>query len=319
MGAADEGADLDSSAQLSRFWFGSDSALEDGTPLKAYLEFDLFGGALGNETNTNTYGVVVRHAYASWGPWLVGQTWSNFQDPATLVDAIDLVGATDATIFVRQPQVRYSKGEWSIALENPETTVGSFRGNGVRISSDDNRLPDATARWTRKGDWGHLSVAAVLRELRHETTTGIDETNAGYGLSVTGRRVIGGADDLRFGVTVGQGISRYIGFGIAPDVIVDSNNRLDTVGMVAGFAGIRHAFHSKLRGNVYASVARFDNDVSVSGSGATEKVGSMAANLIYSLHPKLDVGVEARLARRWLESGAEGDLSRLHFHVKYAF
>jgi hypothetical protein len=319
VGNADEGADLDATAQFSRFWFSADSAMPDGTPLKGYLEFDLFGSALGAEATTNTYGVTVRHAYASWGKWLAGQTWSNFQDPASLVDTIDLIGATDGTIFVRQAQLRYTTGPWAFSLENPETTVGSFRGNGARISSDDNRLPDLTARWTRKGDWGHLSVAGLLRELRHETTTGIDDAQAGYGVSITGRRVIGGGDDLRFGLTAGRGISRYVGLGIAPDVLLDARNDLDAIAMVAGFAGVRHVFNPTLRGNLYGSLASFDNDTAASGTGATEKVGSIAANVIYSPYPKLDIGIEGRLGRRWLENGAEGDLARLHFHVKYAF
>lgn len=319
VGSADEGTDLDATAQFSRFWFSADSAMPDGTPLKGYLEFDLFGSALGAEATTNTYGVTLRHAYASWGPWLAGQTWSNFQDPASLVDTIDLIGATDGTVFVRQAQLRYTTGPWAFSLENPETTVGSFRGNGARLSSDDNRLPDVTARWTRKGDWGHLSVAGLLRELRHETTTGIDDASAGYGLSITGRRVIGGADDLRFGLTAGRGISRYVGLGIGPDALLDARNGLEAVDMVAGFAGVRHVFNPKLRGNLYGSLARFDNETATSGTGATEKVGSIAANLVYSPYPKLDIGIEGRLGRRWLESGAEGDLARLHFHVKYAF
>lgn len=319
VGSADEGTDLDATAQFSRFWFSADSAMPDGTPLKGYLEFDLFGSALGAEATTNTYGVTLRHAYASWGRWLAGQTWSNFQDPASLVDTIDLIGATDGTIFVRQAQLRYTTGPWAFSLENPETTVGIFRGNGARISSDDNRLPDVTARWTRKGDWGHLSVAGLLRELRHETTTGIDDASAGYGLSITGRRVIGGADDLRFGLAAGRGISRYVGLGIGPDALLDARNGLEVVDMVAGFAGVRHVFNPKLRGNLYGSLARFDNDAAISGTGATEKVGSIAANLVYSPYPKLDIGIEGRLGRRWLESGAEGDLARLHFHVKYAF
>lgn len=319
VGGPDEGVDLDATAQFSRFWFSSDASTESGTPVRGYLEFDLFGSALGAEATTNTYGVTVRHAWASWGPWMVGQNWSNFQDPGSLVDTIDLIGATDGTVFVRQAQVRYTSGAWAFALENPETTVGSFRGNGARISSDDNRLPDLTARWTRRGDWGHLSVAGVLRELRHETTTGIDDAGAGYGLSITGRRVISGSDDLRFGLTAGRGISRYVGLGIAPDVLLDAGNRLEAVDMLAGFAGVRHVFNPKLRGNLYGSLATFDNDIGLSGAGATEKVGSVAANLVYSPFPRVDVGLEGRLGRRWLENGTEGDLARLHFHVRYNF
>lgn len=319
VGGPDEGMDLDAAAQFSRFWFSSDAATEGGTPVRAYLEFDLAGSALGTEASTNTYGATVRHAWASWGPWLVGQNWSNFQDPASLVDTIDLIGATDGTVFVRQAQVRYTSGAWSFALENPETTVGNFRGNFARISSDDNLLPDLTARWTRRGDWGHLSVAGLLRELRHETTTGIDDAATGYGVSITGRRVIGAGNDLRFGFTAGHGISRYLGIGIAPDVLLDAGNRLEAVDMMAGFGGVRHVFNPKLRGNLYGSLATFDNDIALSGAGATEKVGSVAANLVYSPFPRVDVGLEGRLGRRWLENGTEGDLARLHFHVRYNF
>jgi hypothetical protein len=204
-------------------------------------------------------------------------------------------------------------------LENPETTVGNFRGNGARISSDDNRLPDLTARWTRKGDWGHLSVAGLLRELRHETTTGIDDATTGVGVSLTGRRVLDATNDLRYGVTVGRGISRYIGLAIGPDAILDAGSRLEAVDTRAGFVGWRHVFSPKLRGNLYAAASLFDNDVAIAGAGATEKVGSISANLVYSPNPKLDLGAEFRLGRRWLENGTEGDLSRLHLHAKYSF
>lgn len=318
VGAADEGTDLDSSAQFSRLWFASDATLDDGTPLRAYIELDLFGSALGNEMATNTYGVSLRHAWASWGRWMVGQNWSNFQDPASMVDSIDLVGATDATVFVRQPQVRYTHGAWSLALENPETVFSPRGGNFARISSDDNILPDLTARWTHRGAWGHVSVAGLLRELRHETTTGIDDASTGFGLSVTGRQIINPANDLRYGVTLGRGISRYIGFAIGPDAILDGN-RLEAVDTQAVFAGWRHVFSPQWRGNLYASASFFDNDPLQTGGGAIERVGSVAGNLIYSPHPRIDVGLEGRLGRRWLENGSEGDLSRLHFHVRYNF
>ncbi|HAI59627.1 MAG TPA: hypothetical protein DCM32_07090, partial [Xanthomonadaceae bacterium] len=162
-------------------------------------------------------------------------------------------------------------------------------------------------------------VAGLLRELRHETTTGIDDAGTGYGVSITGRRVIEGGNDLRFGFTAGRGIGRYLGLGIAPDALLDARNRLEAVDMMAGFAGVRHVFNPKLRGNLYGSLATFDNDIALSGAGATEKVGSVAANLVYSPFPRVDVGLEGRLGRRWLENGTEGDLARLHFHVRYNF
>ena len=203
VGAADEGTDLDAGVQFSRFWFSTDNEI-DGKKFKGYLEMDLFGGALGNEAATNTYGVTIRHAFVSYGNWLAGQTWSNFQDLAALPDAVDFVGPTEGTVFVRQTQVRYTNGPWSVSLENPETLLTPYRGGAGRISSDDNYVPDLTARYLTKGDWGHFTVAGLARQLRYETTTGIDADGSGYGLSVSGKYNLGKSDDLRYMATVRQ-------------------------------------------------------------------------------------------------------------------
>src|SRR5690606_556444 len=108
-------------AQFSRFGLGVDHVTANGDKLKGYVEADFFGGGsnalAGNETATNTYAVTLRHAYVSWNNWLAGQTWSNFMDVAALPDAVDFVGPTDGTVFVRQAQVRYTKGPWSVSLE----------------------------------------------------------------------------------------------------------------------------------------------------------------------------------------------------------
>ncbi|NNK33905.1 MAG: porin, partial [Xanthomonadales bacterium] len=42
-------------------------------------------------------------------------------------------------------------------------------------------------------------------------------------------------------------------------------------------------------------------------------------NLIYSPVPKMDFGFEFMYADREVESGADGDLTRLQFSAKYAF
>ena len=136
-----------------------------GHKTRAYLEFDLFGGGssnLGNQASTNTHALTLRQAYVSWDKWLAGQTWSNFQDVAALPDAVDFVGPTEGTTFVRQAQLRYTSGPFSVALENPQTVVGSYRST-TRTTSDDGTLPDVSARYTNKGDWGHFSVAGLAR------------------------------------------------------------------------------------------------------------------------------------------------------------
>jgi hypothetical protein len=42
-------------------------------------------------------------------------------------------------------------------------------------------------------------------------------------------------------------------------------------------------------------------------------------NLIYNPLPKLDFGIEFMYADREVESGADGDLTRIQFSAKYAY
>jgi hypothetical protein len=81
--------------------------------------------ALGNEAATNTYGVTVRHAYATWNRWLAGQTWSNFQDVAALPDAVEFIA--EAVLAGRA--VPYTNEE------APAGTVASVRVGGQTIES----------------------------------------------------------------------------------------------------------------------------------------------------------------------------------------
>ncbi len=325
--AADEGADTDVGAQFSRFWFAGDTDMDNGHKLKGYLEFDLFGGGNinGNEVATNTYGVTVRHAYLTWtrpdgSSLLAGETWSNFQDVAALPDSVDFIGPTEGTVFVRQPQVRYSKGAWSFSLENPETTITPYRGVGARISSDDNLMPDLTARWMKKGDWGHVTVAGMVREFAYENpASGIDDSAFGGAISVSGRYNLGKNDDIRYMATWGQGVGRYLGLAIASDTVLDAGGNLEAIDGYGAFASWRHAFSPKLRANLFYSMAHFDNDAALTGFGVTERAQSLHANLIYSPMPKLDIGAELIWGRRSLENDLDGDLRRLHTHVKYSF
>ena len=311
-----EDADLDMHAQFSRLWFGADSEIA-GRKVKAYLEMDLFGGALGNEISTNTYGVTIRHAYVSWDKWLAGQTWSNFQDVAALPDAVDFVGPTDGTIFVRQAQIRYTNGPWSFSLENPETTVAAF-GSGARFNSDDNNVPDVTLRYLHKGDWGHFTVAGLARQLKFETPLS-DESESAFAVSVSGKWNLGAKDDIRYMVNGGSGLGRYLAFGLGPDAMQASDGSLEALDGTAGFVAWRHVFSPQWRSNLFYSMAQFDNDTALTGLGVTESARSIHANLIYTPFPKIDLGAELIFGERELESGATGEINRLHMHVKYNF
>ena len=313
VGGSASDVDYDAHAKFSRLNLGIDSVTEGGGKMGAMFEVDFFGNSLGNQNATNTYGVTLRHAYMYWNEWLAGQTWSNFMDTTAFPETVDFIGPTDGIIFVRQAQVRYTKGGFSASLENPETTLV-----GV-ASSDRGAVPDLTLRYGWKGDWGSFGVGALVRELKIDNGV-TDDSRFGGGITLGGKWVLGANDDLRYQVTAGQGIARYIGLGVTGDAAVDVlAGELDATGVLAGFVGWRHAFSPKLRSNIVYARSDYDNDALLTGLGATRSVHSLRANLFYSPLPKVDVGAELMYGQRKVESGADGDITRLQFTTKYSF
>jgi hypothetical protein len=319
IGMADEEIDLDAHVKSSRFTFGTDSNAPDGSPIATRLEIDLFGTALGDERVTNTYGVLLRQAYVQYKNWLVGQAWSNFQDVAALPETADFIGPTDGTTFVRQPQVRYTRGGLSLSAENPETTITPF-GGGARISSDDNDLPDLTAAYMYKLGTGYLRGALLARQLKLESfgMTSIDDSSYAAALSVSGK-INFGANDLRFMFTAGDGIGRYVGVNFANDAEVTANGELRSVSGWAAFAAWRQVWNSQLRSTVMLSTSEYDNDIGLAGAAVNKSSLSLAVNTFYTLLPKLDIGLELRYAEREIESGADGSLQRLQAIARYSF
>lgn len=302
-------------AQFSRVWFSVDRQTDEGDTFKGFVEFDFFGGGntnVGNEKFSNGYPPTLRHAYVGWNNWLAGQTWTNFMDLGSLPETVDFVGVVDGTVFVRQGQIRYTNGPWSVSLENPQTWYQA--GSPAHVSSGQNNLPDVTARWQTRGDWGHFSVAALVRQLKTET-----DSATGAGLSLAGSFRMGENDVLQYMVSGGPGIGRYLAFGLGPDAYLDVDGSLETQDMYAGFVGWRHHYNPRLRSTLAYSAAYIDTDEAAIGPNATRRTQSWRANLIYSPFPRLDLGAEISWAERQLSGGEEGDLKRFHTTVKYSF
>ena len=319
-GGSGERSDWDTNfhAKFSRLGFGLDHVADNGDKAGALIEVDFFGNALGNQNATNTYGTTVRHAYMYWNNWLAGQTWSNFMDAGLMPEAADFVGPTDGVLFVRQAQIRYTNGGFSVALENPETTLV----NGT--SSDRGTLPDLTARYNWKGDWGHFGVAGIVRQLKVDRSVGgvdYDDDSFAGGVTVGGRWVMSPRNALHYQLTGGEGIARYVGLGITGDATLDAaDGSLDSTGVLAGFVGWRHNINERLRTNLIYARSDYDNATATAAGGlVTRNVQSIRGNVFYTPMPKVDVGAELMYGVREIEDGRKGDISRVQFTTKYSF
>lgn len=315
-----EGVKMDFHARQSRVFFTTTTPLSNGKNLAARIELDMMSTAGGDERITNGYSPGVRHAFFTYDAWLFGQTWSTFMDVNSLPDTLDFIGNTDGTVFVRQAQVRYTMGSFQIGIENPETTLTPF-GGGTRIVTDDNNMPDVVLRYNLAGDWGSFSVSGLARQLKYDVGTA-DDSERAYGASIGAKINLDNGNDLRFTVTTGEGVGRYLALNTINDGVLtaaDETGGIETLD-VTGFAvAYRHVWNDQWRTNVIYSDLRADNELAYTGGGATEKTASGAVNLMYQAASKLMFGVEARYANREIESGADGDLRRLQFTAKYDF
>jgi hypothetical protein len=294
VGDGDGESYLDFHAKESRINFKSTHNLDNGAKIGTFIEFDFMLSPGGNERVSNSFNPRMRHAFVTYNKWLIGQTWNTFFNVGALPENLDFVGPAESTIFGRQPMIRYTTGSWQFAAENPETTITPYGGGG-RIVADDNTIPDLVARYNMKGDWGSFTATGMYRELAYNNNAGIDDSTNGYAISLSGKFVFG-KDDFRWMASTGSGMGRYMGLNTANGAVLDANGNLHAIG--------------------YLSV---DNDTALTGTGVTKTASSIHLNLIYSPQPKLDFGAEFMYADREIESGADGDMTRLQFSAKYAF
>lgn len=334
--------------------------LETNTPtsygnLKTFVEGDFFGdGTTANEIKTNSSNFHLRHAYGELGPFLAGQTWSNFIDPDTYVETIDFSGAAGLT-FIRQAQFRYTYTfipgtTWSAAAENPQSdffanpaAAGNNNANntnavGSTNSNAKNNYPDLTSRFTTTNEWGKFTLAAVVRDIGADVGTGnlsspftpnpppaalVGRTFHawGYGLSHQGIFYTHlGKDQINYQINGGDGIGRYLFNGVGTGANFNAlTGQAETQKAYGGYIGYRHWWADTLRSNVTYGFDRLSNDVAITGTGVNKRDEDYHVNLIWSPLERTNFGVEYIYGSREIEAGTKGYESRVQAAAQYLF
>ncbi|HUR41421.1 MAG TPA: DcaP family trimeric outer membrane transporter [Verrucomicrobiae bacterium] len=326
---------LDFHAKDTRFFFKMSSRVE-GHTLAGTIELDfrsLPGGA--SETVTNAYNPRLRRAFLTYDNWLMGQEWSLLRNLDAHPDQIDdLRGPVEALVIVRQPTIRYTLGGLQLAIENAETnllprtgTVAGATPVTATFVTGDAKAPDLTARYNLKTSFGSFSAAAVARQLSADgAATGGDAPNNqadgtafAWALNLSGKVDTFGKDDVRFGVTAGDGVGRYLGLATIADAVVDADNGLEPIAAAAGYVAYRHVWSARWRSTATVAALEADNPAELTGPRATRGVQSAHVNLLFSPADKLTFGLEGMHAVREVEDGEDGSLSRLQFAAKYEY
>ena len=313
----------DSNSQINNDFHAKESRINFGTTtdtdmgeVSTFIEVDFLGSAQGNERVTNSYSPRLRHAFLTYNDFTFGQTWTTFMDVRSLPEHLDFVGPV-AHDFARNPQIRYSPGNWDFALENPESTV--YETNGNPASYDNNRVPDAVVRYNVPMDAGSLSLSAMGREIAYTEGDASRESAYGYGLAANARLPVGDSgNDLRLKLSGGNAMGRYLGLNAFRAAQIEDDGDVDLIDQAGATVAYRQVWDAQWRSNFSASYAEADNPDTVAG-GTAKSYSSAHANLIYSPVENLDLGGELIWGQRENENGVRGELNRVQFSAKLGF
>ena len=305
---------LDFTARESRINFKGKTEI-DGHKVGMTLEIDFLGTSDGNEVVSNSYAPRLRHYFFTFDNWLFGQTWSTAMDTAALAESVDFLAAPEGIVFIRQAMVRYSRGDFQVALENPQSFVSDGTATGS-TSGDVGVVPDLTGNYKFKLGGGHIRLNGLLRQVTVDQGT-IDESEMGYGFGASGKIKVGQTDDIRFSAMYGDGMGRYTSLGLVRDGVL-INNQIETVKSTILSAAYRHVWNAKSSSNIIFSTADIDNPTGSPGSlnkGST----SIQINYLYRPVKQVTYGIMWLGAERETENGNEGDLNRIQGSAKYSF
>lgn len=304
----------------SRFNFDI-SGEHNGKKLRGFMEFDFMLSPGGDERVSNSWNPRIRHFYFEYDKWLFGQAWSTFMI-VVLPDDLDFTGAGEGIVFQRQPQIRYTlpaaNGNWQFSLENPFFTI-TPDNTGGRITSTVG-FPDAVIRKNFKGDWGTYSVAAIGRGINSTDSTDSRIWTPGFGITTGGKLKVGNRDDVRFTLTAGQGLGRYIAINFINGAEYDpAENKINTISSFNAYLAYLHHWTDKLRSSFNASVFFGGEDNTIDAATSNKSAQSYSANLLYAPGKSLMFGVEFMHAIRELQNGTKGSMNRLQFSARYSF
>ena len=311
-------------ARDSRIWFNAVNPTPYGD-LGAYIELD-FGSwdNAANERVSNSHNPRLRHAYATFRGITMGQPTSTFQNMVAFPEINESNGSV-GVLNTRQPLIRYTRDvgryRWSLAAEQPETTVTAR--DGSRLSFDDDQLLDLVGRIDWQNERAMVSVSALVRQIRIDGVIDnrfVEEDTVGAGLSVSGRWFLPNADNLRFALASGRGIGRYVSYNSFNDAFLDSSGNLETIPMTSAFLAYQHWWSDTWRTNVALGYAEADLHPADYSTGLiNERFLSSHINLLWSPIPSATFGVEWLHGRRELLNGMSGQLNRLQFTSLYKF
>jgi hypothetical protein len=300
--------------------------------IKTIFEFELFG--TGVDAGQTTFRL--RHAWGELGQIGAGQTWSPFMDIDVFPNSVEYWGP-NGMVFFRNVQLRWTP--WSdgdsrfvVALERPGASAdqGEYAGR-IELADVKGRfpLPDLSGHFRKAGDWGHVQLAGILRQMKWDDLNN-DEYDlsgdaTGWGINLSSNLKIASKHVARLQVAYGAGVQNY--WNDAPvDVGIENNfsdERTPILGKALPILGVV-AFLDLNWNETWTSTVGYSLVDIENSDGQTDdafKRGHYAlANVLYHPTPDVFLGPEVQWGRREnFRDGFTSDDYRIQFSAKYNF
>ena len=263
----------------------------------------------------------LRHAYASLGSLLAGQTWTILQDENTYADTVDFEGPVGVVAW-RKPQLRYTQAMGKnltaqVALDDPSSPT--ILSAGGALSSQD-RLPNLLAALRLKTGWGAINVSGLVGQVLHEDDT-VEESLTISALHLGANLGLGKDTRLWGTFNVGQGgLTNYM-IGATAAATLSAGGKLEAVDSMGGFVGLTHNWSGSVSSGVYYGWVESDyGDAEATfARDLSQSQRTLHANIWWNPAPKMRVGAEYIQGWRETHGGEKGDATRLQLGLQYSF
>ncbi|BDD12676.1 hypothetical protein FUAX_51080 (plasmid) [Fulvitalea axinellae] len=267
-------------------------------------------------------GYRIRHAYASFGNFLVGQTWSLFSNVSSLPLTVDTNGPSGAA-KVRTPQIRFrlpidSKNTFYAALEYSVTEVEAVDTTGLEVIELN---PDLTVRWDRVFDFGKIQFSGMFTTVATKDADRNVRASIVVGGGFFGTVNINEFAKIDFQIAYGNAIARYVN-------VLDGQN-LDTTydpvekkykPLVSYGGFISYGYKWSKRINTSLSLGLAGVDVKkYQPSDAFRRSYSLSGDVFWKVVKGSRIGVEYSYGRRQDANNDAGDASRIAALFYYDF
>ncbi|MGH7742529.1 MAG: DcaP family trimeric outer membrane transporter [Candidatus Eiseniibacteriota bacterium] len=288
--------------------------------IRAFFEGDFAGTA-------NAFRL--RHAYAQYRGFIVGQTWSTFSDPWVRLEDLDFEGVSSENI-IRQPQLRYwwtHKPTTRIALAIETPSVSITGGQGVNL------FPDVIARAFKGSEQGaHLQLAGVVRQIRGEETNGEVRSQWGAGGSISGVIIVPIktlTDRIMYQANAGHGIARYINdlgsLGGTDAAFDTTTGNLHVISALGWYLGYEHKWKEwklletmNLRSTALWSLVSANN-FDFQAPNTYKHTNRLALNLVFSPSTRVDTGLEYIFGTRENKDGQSANANQFQLVMLVRF